>query len=145
MRLWHEALIPYLCKNHLSGQHREVCALRGGSWGQPHETVDYVFEYHPADLSDYHDVVLWEMECRTWSPEEQWKSLTYRGKNTASWTRNEAFSGQCALNPERDYIYPEHDESYLRECIELLEEKGCDCPTDQMRSDLVEPKERMKP
>ena len=29
MRLWHQALIPYLPRQQLLGQHRECCALRG--------------------------------------------------------------------------------------------------------------------
>ena len=45
MRLWHEALLPYLPRAQLLGQHRECCALRGLAWGRRHAVVDYVFTH----------------------------------------------------------------------------------------------------
>ena len=62
MRLWHEALIPYLPRQQLLGQHRECCALRGLGWGRKHATVNYVFEHHPAHLVAYHILVMEEMD-----------------------------------------------------------------------------------
>ena len=62
MRLWHEALIPYLPNQQLLGQHRECCALRGKGWGRKHSTVDYVFT-HPIEwLFIYHLKVMERME-----------------------------------------------------------------------------------
>ena len=46
MRLWHQDLITKLSREHLLSQHRECCALRGGGWGRPHSTVNYVFQYN---------------------------------------------------------------------------------------------------
>ncbi|MEG2409297.1 pyrimidine dimer DNA glycosylase/endonuclease V, partial [Lactococcus sp.] len=54
MRLWHESLIKKLPRQQLLGQHRECCALRGKGWGKPHSTVNYVFNYSPYKLFQYH-------------------------------------------------------------------------------------------
>ena len=62
MRLWHEQIIHLLPKNHLLGQHRECCALRGNGWNKKHKTVDYVFTYSPYNLFFYHSKIMDEME-----------------------------------------------------------------------------------
>lgn len=60
MRLWHEALLPYLPRAQLLGQHRECCALRGLSWGRRHAVVDYVFTHSRERLAVYHARVMRE-------------------------------------------------------------------------------------
>lgn len=54
----------------LLGQHRECCALRGGSWGRKHAVVDYVFVHPREYLAAYHYRVIREMDRRgyRWSP-----------------------------------------------------------------------------
>ena len=64
MRLWHEALLPYLPRAQLLGQHRECCALRGLAWGRRHAVVDYVFTHSRERLAVYHARVMREMERR---------------------------------------------------------------------------------
>ena len=126
MRLWHEALIPYLPRQQLLGQHRECCALRGRGWGKPHATVNYVFQHPIAWLAVYHRKVMKEMERRGYRPDHAWWNSNYRGKNCDSLN----FLSQPSLPADfvnalmRDIVYPEHDDAYLRECLDNLAGKG---------------------
>lgn len=127
MRLWHESLIPYLPRQQLLGQHRECCALRGNGWGKSHATVNYVFTHPRVWLWAYHRKVLDEMLHRGYHPDIDWMSMFYRGKYT--------FPDYEMLNKDFDYavkhmgrqlVYPEHNDAYLKECIQNLQGKGVD-------------------
>lgn len=125
MRLWHQSLIPYLPRQQLLGQHRECCALRGKGWGRKHSTVDYVFTYEPAYLVAYHYVVMDEMEKRGYHPDPIWENENYRGKELGlsyNWVDNFTL----LIASSKDIIYPEHDDKYLKECLENLKQKGID-------------------
>lgn len=119
MRLWHEALIPYLDRQRLLGQHRECCALRGKGWGKKHATVDYVFTHDPEYLYEYHCRVMAEMERRGYHPDQTWRHSSYRGATLGFVPE---FYG-CEYAYTREIVYPEHDDAYLAECITLLKEK----------------------
>ncbi|MDD4321912.1 MAG: TIGR02328 family protein, partial [Acidaminococcaceae bacterium] len=80
MRLWHVSLIKYLPRQQLLGQHRECCALRGKGWGKPHATVNYVFQYSPLMLYQFHLLVMQEMEQRGYHADKIWLDSNYRGK-----------------------------------------------------------------
>lgn len=121
MRLWHEALIPYLSNKRLSGQHRECCALRGNGWGRKHKTVDYVFTHSHSMLFAYHQKVMNEMLKRGFHIDPQWFVYEYRGKN---YNEKVVIIYQCYEPLGRPYIYPEHNDAYLKECLELLDKKG---------------------
>ena len=41
MRLWHQQLIPYLNRQHILAQWREVVGMLGNGWGKKHKTIDY--------------------------------------------------------------------------------------------------------
>ncbi|MBO5711418.1 MAG: hypothetical protein J6R47_01135 [Acholeplasmatales bacterium] len=120
MRLWHQKLIPYLDNQRLLGQHRECCALRGNGWGKKHSVVDYVFIHNPTYLACYHSLVMDEMFRRGYLPDTTWYIPNYRGKNVGidkSWSSNYNFSKYDGM------LYPEHNNDYLTECIELLKKK----------------------
>ena len=120
MRLWHYKLIPQLDRQHLLGQHRECCALRGLGWGRKHATVDYVFHYFPSYLITYHFEVMMEMESRGYRVDPKWKNVHYRGKRCAPFADNE-----IKWKPSDIYYhYPEHDDAYLNFCIHLLKSHG---------------------
>lgn len=68
MRLWHQNLISWLPRQQLLGQHRELAALRGRGWGKAHATVNYVFQYSPYKLYQFHLLVLAEMQRRNYHP-----------------------------------------------------------------------------
>lgn len=119
MRLWHEKLIPELPRQQLLGQHRECCALRGLGWNRKHATVDYVFQYSPYKLYQYHMHVMNEMKRRGYSTDPLWKAPIYRGKSCPPY--NEEY---IKAKEESRPIYPEHDTAYLEECLINLWEKG---------------------
>lgn len=119
MRLWHERLIPELPRQQLLGQHRECCALRGYGWKKKHATVDYVFEYSPYKLYQYHMLVIKDMQRRGYQNDPLWEDPTYRGKACPAYDADE-IKVEKITKP----IYPEHDTAYLEECISNLFEKG---------------------
>lgn len=117
MRLWHQDLIKELPRNQLLGQHRECCALRGKGWGKKHSTVDYVFQYSPYYLYEYHLLVMKEMTKRGYNVSQEWWNKNYRGKRLLAYNNLEVEDTKCP-------IYPEHNANYLRDCLVNLSEKG---------------------
>lgn len=129
MRLWHQALIPYLDNKRLLSQHRECCVLRGKGWRKKHSVVDYVFRYDLAHLYEYHLVVMNEMVKRNYVPSANWYLRTYRGKSLpiASLTEIGTYVplvGPISYLSTKFMIYPEHNYKYLRECLLNLKSKG---------------------
>lgn len=127
MRLWHEALLPYLPRQQLLGQHRECCALRGKGWGRPHSTVNYVFDHPLSWLWIYHWKVMKEMVKRGYTPDYNWFDFRYRGKHLPLLSSNDS-SGLIDRdqldNKVKYLVYPEHDDKYLDECLANLDKKG---------------------
>ena len=119
MRLWHQDLITKLPRQQLLGQHRECCALRGLGWGKPHSVVNYVFKHSLNELEDYHALVMQEMEKRGYKVTIQWWLRGYRGKKF-----NYCPLGVDFIAPVKHLVYVEHNEDYLKECIENLLGKG---------------------
>ena len=117
MRLWHEALIEKLPRAQLLGQHRECCALRGKGWAKKHSTVNYVFNYSPYKLFQYHLEVMDEMKKRGYHPDESWFDPLYRGQKYEAYLELKKITQTLP-------IYPEHNEAYLESCRENLKEKG---------------------
>ncbi|MFT8870748.1 MAG: TIGR02328 family protein [Sporolactobacillus sp.] len=117
MRLWHEQLLALLPRQQLLGQHRELAALRGNGWGRAHATVDYVFQYSPYKLYQFHMLVLDEMQKRGYRPDDNWRNPLYRGRHCPGYTALEVAA------PTRP-LYPEHNEAYLQLCLTNLREKG---------------------
>ena len=106
------------------GQHRECAALRGAGWGRKHATVDYVFTHNPAYLVAYHYLVMKEMEKRGYHPGAEWWIDYYRGKaigDQPNWCNNELLD---ELTESNEIIFPEHNDEYLKECLNILKSKG---------------------
>ena len=121
MRLWHEALLPYLPRAQLLGQHRECCALRGLSWGRRHAVVDYVFTHSRERLAVYHARVMREMQRRGYRVESHWREPGYRGQRCAPFVPDRE---KMARLENRYPVYAEHDTAYFRACVENLRRKG---------------------
>lgn len=119
MRLWHQTLISSLPRQQLLGQHREVAALRGNGWGKKHATVNYVFGHSPYKLYQYHLLIMSEMNRRGYQPDKRWLAPTYRGLKCPAYE-------QLPISPLTSPIYPEHDATYLQECLDNLANKGID-------------------
>ena len=126
MRLWPLAILDQLSRQQLLGQHRECCALRGKGWGRKHATVDYVFKHPYFHLFAYHKKVMEEMLMRGYRFAIEWGCSDYRGKllgdelsQFTSWSHKDI--EYLKRNP---LVYPEHNESYIAECIANLAAKG---------------------
>lgn len=117
MRLWHVDLIEKLPRQQLLGQHREICALRGNGWNKKHKTVDYVFKHPYHVLFDYHELVMAEMICRGYKVDDLWLNEKYRGKTLG-------IDETKFTTKTKTYNYPEHDEKYLKECLDNLKTKN---------------------
>lgn len=128
MRLWHQDLIKHLPRQQLLGQHRECCALRGAGWGRKHSVVNYVFEYSPNRLIAYHHLVMEEMERRGYRPDPVWWKVEWRGTKLGAaqdWGDEiEVNEIKCLCRDGSAWIYPEHNNAYLQECLENLRGKG---------------------
>lgn len=122
MRLWHEALIPHLPRQQLLGQHRECCALRGNGWGKSHATVNYVFQYSPFKLFQYHMLIMKEMKNRGYKNDPLWENPCYRGQKCPAYEN-------CPEKLSPYFPYPEHDENYLNVCLKNLKAKGVSIET----------------
>lgn len=117
MRLWHEDMIQFLPTPQLLGQHRECCALRGNGWGRKHSTVNYVFDYSPYKLFQYHQLIMDEMKRRNYKVTTDWLDGHYRGMKCEPYEKLDTV-------PLSSPIYPEHGDRYLQECVDNLAEKG---------------------
>lgn len=129
MRLWHQKLIPYLPRQQLLGQHRECCALRGKGWGKKHSVVDYVFTYAPDELVAYHWLVMEEMKRRGYTPDRVWYNSNWRGSTLGEvegWSYHSVAEQIYSVACDGVMLYDEHNDAYLRECIENLRGKGVD-------------------
>ena len=137
MRLWHQSLIPYLDRQRLLGQHRELAALRGKGWGRKHSVVNYVFEHDPSLLVAYHYLVMDEMKRRGYKPDDSWRNPCYRGKDLAmDWNFADADfvdDQYCYAIHKGGIIYPEHNQEYLDFCINLLREKEAPIDWEQVK------------
>ena len=118
MRLWHQDLIPLLPRQHLLGQHREFCALRGNGWGRKHSTVDYIFKYSPNYLIAYHYMIMEEMLNRGYNPDSVWKNPNWRGSSLGEqkdWADKDIINliSMTSFATHKS-LYPEHNNDYLQ-------------------------------
>ena len=129
MRLWHQQLIPYLDRQRLLGQHRELAALRGKGWGRKHSVVNYVFSHQHELLVAYHYLIMDEMVRRGYNPDKIWRNSNWRGNvlgEESNWADMDMVMGIYDNAKMGHIIYPEHNKEYLVECIENLREKEID-------------------
>ena len=123
MRLWHQDLIAYIPYQQLLGQHREICAMRGKGWKRKHQTVDYVYTHPYQYLYQFHLLVIQEMEKRGYQVNPLWKDPCYRGIQLGYEVSKMTFCQDIQVSSP---IYPEHNEAYLKECLDNLHQKGID-------------------
>ena len=124
MRLWPQQILHLIDRQRLLGQHRECCSLRGGGWGKKHAIVDYVFEHDPAYLVAYHKKVMEEMKRRGYHVDPLWENIEYRGKTVLATEHFCDHNKFEELILKDEIIFPEHNDTYLNECLELLKVKG---------------------
>ncbi|WP_294891730.1 TIGR02328 family protein [uncultured Lactobacillus sp.] len=117
MGLWHQDLIWLLPRQQLLGQHVKLRLCEAENGAKNHATVNYVFQYSPYKVYQFHLLVLAEMQRRHYHPDRNWFDPYYRGQYCA---RYETLSAIPWTNP----IYPEHDDTYLQICFDNLHQKG---------------------
>lgn len=128
MRLWHQKLIHYLPDAQPLGLHREVCQLRHmpyKEWSKQPKNgmVGYVFKYDNSLLYQYHLLVLGEMRDRGMEPDPAWYNRLFCGHRNDILTLAQSDT-YVYIKGSQYMIYPEHDDRYLWDCIENLENKG---------------------
>lgn len=117
MKLWHYEMIPYLPRQQLLGQHREVCACRGNGWGQNHSLVNYVWKCPYDYLIGYHARVMKEMKRRNYTVTSKWFDPRYRGQHRPP------YPNWAPVIDPNNLIYPEQNQQYLLDCLDNLEGK----------------------
>ena len=65
MRLWHKALIPYLPKQQLLGQWRELNSIYKRQ--NRHILINFIYDYDPVMLYYYSKLVINEMDKRNYN------------------------------------------------------------------------------
>jgi uncharacterized protein (TIGR02328 family) len=110
-------MIPVLPRQQLLGQHRELCAIRGLSWGKKHSTINYVFRHNWETLFNFHLLIITEMKYRGYKPNPLWSDFFYRGK------RMDPHSPVWVTKTGRISLYKEHNEAYKTACAKNLEAK----------------------
>ena len=113
MRIWHFALLPYLPRQQLLAQWRELNAIYAN---QPsHILINYVYDYPKSCLFYYSMLVIEEMNKRGYTPELNEGFNKY-------FTRDDSKSAmlfQRDANPFPDH----HTDRYLKQCFYNLQEK----------------------
>ena len=120
MRLWHYYLIPYLPRQQLVAQWREICCI-ARNWakdGTPnHILVNKVMNYSADHFRQYADIVLHEFDKRG-----------YRTTSTAKNNFNnnlKIIEANQNIDDKWDRLFEDwHNDIYLRECLYNLEEKA---------------------
>lgn len=125
MRLWHQKIIPYLNRQHILAQWREVVGILGNGWGKKHKTIDYAFQYSENRLITFALLVIDEMHKRGYKPNESLIQTALVERRNKTQEEFETLLKEAQLiYEENTIIYPEHNEEYLQECVKLLIEKG---------------------
>lgn len=130
MRLWHIDLIPYLPRQQLLGQWRELHAIIGtiNKHGKVnHSTVNYVNDHPIYYLTAYAKTVHAVMKKRGYKSD--WVSLLGKIDTYYLHNGNVEYLSTDWADVYRRYmdgtlIYPEHNEAYLQECLDNLRSKG---------------------
>ena len=123
MRLWHKDLIPYLPKNQLLGQWREICCIAKNiaNNGTPnHILVNKVLDYPSIHFITYANMITTEMKKRNYKISE--KSYLRLCENIRC--AYPYFNKDSFLIIKNNKVFPDwHNTRYLRQCLYNLEEK----------------------
>lgn len=131
MRLWHKDLIPYLPKQQLLGQWREICCIAASlavDHTPNHILVNPIIDYPPEHFESFCNLVMSEMKKRKYEIGDQ--ALNTLKNNIRAW--------RLYLGQELPFDYVDqdwgldlgepiysdwHNNRYLRQCYHNLEEK----------------------
>lgn len=128
MKIWHTNIIPALPRQLLLALHRDICAIRGNSWGKCARFLTW------PQLYQYHTTVMGEMERRGWKPAKVWKRPGWRGRKCApirdSWV-DEITKGRS--NRYDAPAFPETQQHADVEALQKWARKGRISPEDYLR------------
>lgn len=113
MRLWSYQLIPVLPNAMLVSQWRECIAIKR-QWEKgtlKHRLVSYVNNYYPIVFLEYVDLVVKEMKKRNIKDKDKY------------YNELQAFCF-IPINVKQGYVYQEHNDRYLKQCLYNLQEKA---------------------
>lgn len=111
MRLWHYELIPFLPKQQLLSQWRELNSIYAKQ--DKHILINYVYEYDKTDLYYYSILVINEMKKRN-----------YKIRNFDKYNKYfQEYKDKIALFYGEDIFKFHHNEVYLKICCWNLFEK----------------------
>lgn len=117
MRLWHKNLIPYLPKQQLLGQWRELNSIYKRQ--NRHILINFVYEHNPVMLYYYSILVLREMKKRKYMIKNLNNICDFFGL-----FKDVIMEDIDIANIDIDSIYPDKmNDRYLRQCYYNLEEK----------------------
>ena len=134
MRLWHKNLIPYLPKQQLLGQWRELNSIYTNQ--NKHILINYVYEYDKNDLLIYSLRIIVQMRirgykvnfvnfCRYFGLEDKIEEFIYQFKQSKEQFAFYSYA-ICVKNGPSwvEEPFPKHhDEEYLEICCWNLYEK----------------------
>lgn len=123
MRLWHQNLIHKLPQKQLCGQWRECAALLGNGWGRKHATVNYVFTHSESFLVAYSILIFNEMRQRGYNPNPKMMRNQLSKRYDDEEVNRFIVLGKD-ISQRGLMIYKEHNNDYLIECLQNLENKG---------------------
>lgn len=86
--------------------------------------------HNPARLVAYHWLIIDEMKHRGYNPDTKWEVPKWRGNilefDTLFIPDDDLVDEYYYYAQKGEMIYPEHNDAYLRECIDNLKSKGVD-------------------
>ena len=118
MRLWHQDLIPKLPRPQLLGQHRECCALRGNGWGKRSTRRSTMsLTTRPIASMPITRLIMEEMTSSWLQGQPRVVGVDLPREDLPSLPR----AGRGSFEHP---IYPEHQDTYLQECLDNPSRKG---------------------
>lgn len=120
MRLWHQSLIPWLPDAVLKRLHSDYCCLRAAGRRGRHRGVEYVFDHPWMWLAVYHlravDILRGRFPGNiNYIP---WLTYNYAGPSEGYLEPDDRlWQAVYAERGELETVYPEHNQSYLKECL----------------------------
>jgi uncharacterized protein (TIGR02328 family) len=83
-------------------------------------------------LFEYHRLVMQEMIKRGFKVAYPWMVSQYRGNNCDAASYEFYIANHSYRSSIREPVYPEHDEAYMQECLEILRGMGIEIERDKM-------------
>ena len=120
MRLWHKDLIPYLPRQQLLAQWRELCAIAGSiaKKGTPnHLLVNKVLKYDIRCFINYSGIVIGEIKSRGYKINK--KSYERFLQNI----KTKMYNWTSPFDYGEELYHGWHNGRYLRQCLFNLQEK----------------------